>query len=198
MKTFAEYISGNEFVSEANFNPLSAYRHFGQIFKDAASKQKNAEKSDIEIAADLMRKKIVSRIMKYFGELDGNAMVAHLGKIFGSDFNSTYKFDPKFSDASSKKPWFQAIFANSDNTVAVVVKFVGNSDQMAYRMRHLPNGAENKDDFDFQWSYSVEVISSNGKKTAVRTVKCTQADAALLKTPEKLLPKAKLLSAAGK
>lgn len=176
-----------------------AYRRAGSVFTQRAKANASRPKSEEEMAREAMCDKIRKRILRFFAELDTAGIATHLKNIVGQDF--TFKVTNWMQDKPesiySKAPWIKTEFFNSDRSIVFWVNLTGNTDGNAYRMSNLPGGAANDDNFDFQWTYAVDLDYNGHRHSISKAKRCQIKDILILQTPEKILPKKKVADSLG-
>lgn len=178
-----------------------AYRQAGETFKKSREWSQNMQAA---AAADTLKKygPIYEAILKCFkGGSNGFnffGCVEHLTNIFGEPFShiekaSTVQEILKMKDRT-KQSWVSHLFVNQSKTIVFEIELIGDSDHMAWLMRHKPDGFDNSKKFDFEWTFALNVWRGNppNKKVITRRVKYRRSDLSLLRNPSKMLPAAKL------
>ena len=174
-----------------------AYRQAGQTFRTSgAARDTNRETFRQDILKT--RGPIYEAILKCLKKIDFFGCVSHLTNFFGEPFTHIEKAstvaDVINMKSYWKETWVSHLFVNKSRTIVFEVALTGDSDHMAWLMRHHPNGFNNSKTFDFEWSFAVNVWRGNPpqKKVLTRRVKYRRADLGLLRNPSKMLPVAKL------
>lgn len=189
---------GNSYGGSGRTGSMSgnarAYRRAGSVFTQRAKPNASRPKSEEEMKHDEMCDRIRKRILRFFAELDSAGIAMHLKNIVGQDF--TFKvtnwMPNKPESIYSKAPWIKTEFFNADRSIVFWINLTGNTDGNAYRMRNLPGGAALDDDFDFEWTYAVDLDYGGHRHSISKAKKCRIKDIVILQTPEKILPKRKV------
>lgn len=178
-----------------------AYKKAGATFNKSKEWSQNMRD---DAAADNLKKygPIFEAILKCFkGGSNGFnffGCVEHLTSIFGEPFSHIEKAASvqeilKMKDRT-KQSWVSHLFVNQSRTKVFEIELIGDSDHMAWLMRHKPDGFDNSKKFDFEWTFALNVWSGNPpkKKAITCRVKYRRADLGLLRNAAKMLPAAKL------
>lgn len=174
-----------------------AYRQAGDIFNMS---RERAEANRAAAAKQRMKDygPIFEAILECLKKIDFFGCVSHLTEIFGEQFThvekaSTVQDVLKMKDYT-KQSWVSHLFVNKSRTIVFEVELIGDSDHMAWLMRHKPDGFNNSKNFDFEWSLGVNYYTGANaqKKVLSRRAKYRRSDLKILRDAAKLFPKAKL------
>lgn len=175
-----------------------AYRQAGQTFKTSrAARDANRETFRQDILKT--RGPIYEAILKCLKKIDFFGCVSHLTNFFGEPFTHIEKAstvaDVINMKSYWKETWVSHLFVNKSQTIVFEVALTGDSDHMAWLMRHHPNGFNNSKTFDFEWAIAVNAYIGKAaqKKIISRTVKYRRADLTkILRDATKIFPVTKL------
>ena len=174
-----------------------AYKKAGSTFNMSREKR---DANRAAAAKDMENKygPIFEAILQCLKKIDFFGCVTYLTEIFGEPFThiekaATVQDILKMKDRT-KQSWVSHLFVNKSRTIVFEVELIGDSDHMAWLMRHKPDGFDNSKSFDFEWSLGVNYYTGTAaqKKVLSRRVKYRRSDLKILRDAAKLFPKAKL------
>ena len=173
-------------------NPAQAYQKAGSVFRRGTKNAEQPESEDEKITK-VIRKKIFNLIMQKLSVIDTAGIKSRLDSSLNDVFAMEILMPPK---SAITDPWLTLNFKNSNKTVWLNVRLNGDTDHMAYRMRHTDTGVLTTDNFDFQWSLGIDLYYGRNKIVMMKTKKFTASDLDFIKNAGKFLTPAKLKKAA--
>ena len=193
VKSVGGFASG----SAGRASNAQAYRQAGQTFRTSrAARDANREAFRDDILKT--RGPIYEAILECLKKIDFFGCVSHLTNFFEEPFTHIEKAstvaDVINMKSYWKETWVSHLFVNKSRTIVFEVALTGDSDHMAWLMRHHPNGFNKSKTFDFEWTFAVNVYQGNPaqKKVFTRRVKYRRADLSLIRDPKNMFPVAKL------